>query len=256
MDTTQILTGWMIDDTAGGFGAFCGVLIGLILGSFAGMASWRWPHEQSWLPPSRCTACGHRLTASELVPVFSWLWQRGRSACCHTLLSGRYAAIEALCGLLTGVVGWHFGLSLLALLLALLICTLAIISTIDLETGLIPDGANLTVGLLGLGFAYLQHSAPLDLAISFAETAGIGIALAGGYSKLRGKDMMGWGDVKFMAAAAPWLAPQPAAFFLALAGALGVFFGLVWKKMGREAEFPFGPSLAVALLALIYWQVL
>lgn len=67
--------------------------------------------------------------------------------------------------------------------------------------------------------------------------------------------MMGWGDVKFMAAAAPWLLPESAALFF-LSGFLGLGFGLVWKKTGREAEFPFGPALATALLALISWQVL
>jgi leader peptidase (prepilin peptidase)/N-methyltransferase len=96
----------------------------------------------------------------ELVPVLSWLWQKGRSACCQTPISGRYAAIEALSALLTALIGFHYGISAEAALLAGLVCVLAIISTIDLETGFIPDGANLAVGLLGLGWAYLQQSTP------------------------------------------------------------------------------------------------
>lgn len=245
---------WMVAGTAGWFGALSGLLFGLVLGSFAGMACWRWPRELSWLPPSKCPQCGHRLTPRELVPVFSWVFQRGRSACCGTALSGRYAALEACCGVLTAIAGWRYGISAELALLALLICTLAIISAIDLETGLIPDGANLTIGLLGAIWAVIHHSSGFDVALSFAQTAGVGIALAGGYSKLRGRDMMGWGDVKFMAAAAPWLPPELAAFFLILSGALGVGFGLIWRRLHQEAEFPFGPALAVTLLALISWQ--
>ncbi len=253
---TDAASGLVIAGTAGWFGALSGFLIGLVLGSFAGMASWRWPRGQNWLTSSRCASCGRQLRPSELVPVFSWLWQKGRSACCQTPISGRYAAIEALSALLTALIGFYYGISAEAALLAGLVCVLAIISTIDLETGFIPDGANLAVGLLGLGWAYLQQSTPLDLLFSFLQTAGVGVALAGGYSKLRGRDMMGWGDVKFMAAAAPWLAPESAAFFLFLSGFLGLGFGLVWQKLGREAEFPFGPALATALLTLISWQVL
>lgn len=253
---TDAASGWVIAGTVGWFGALSGFLVGLVLGSFAGMASWRWPRNLGWLTPSQCTACGHRLRPAELIPVLSWFWQKGRSACCQTPVSGRYAAIEAISALLTAVIGFHYGISAEAALLAGLVCVLAIISAIDLETGFIPDGANLTIGLLGLGWAYLQQSTPLDLLFSFLQTAGVGIALAGGYSRLRGRDMMGWGDVKFMAAAAPWLLPESAALFLFLSGFLGLGFGLVWKKTGREAEFPFGPALATALLALISWQVL
>lgn len=244
-----------IIETVGWFGGLCGLVIGLVFGSFVGMASWRWPREESWLGRSHCTTCNKNIPARDLVPVLSWLWRRGRSGCCGQSISARYPFIELAVGLPSALIGWHFGISPEAGLLIGLTATLVFLSVVDLDTGLIPDGSHILIFLLGLGWVYLHPPASwLEPVLSFAQTAGVGILLAGGYSWLRKKDMMGWGDVKLMAASAIWLQPQLAPAYLLISAVLGIAFGLWWTRREENPEFPFGPALAFTLLALIGWQ--
>lgn len=242
-------------DTSGLFGGLSGLLIGLVLGSFVSMASWRWPRDESWLPASHCACCGKRLSPRDLVPLFSWLLASGRTRCCGNPLSPRYPLIELAVALPSALAGWHYGISPELLLLSALVATLVFLSVVDLDTGLIPDGSHVMIVLLGAGWLYLHPPAywwePL---LTLLQTAGVGILLAGGYSWLRRRDMMGWGDVKLMAASSLWISPVLAPVYLFLGGALGFFFGLLWTRGREDPEFPFGPALAVALLALIGWQ--
>lgn len=244
-------------ETIGWFGALSGLMLGLVLGSFVGMASWRWPREENWLTPSHCPSCNRRLSAIHLVPVFSWLLARGKAACCGTPISARYPLIELSVALPAALAGWHFGLGPELILLAGLTATLVFLSVVDLQTGLIPDGSHLLIVLLGAGWLYLHPPAgwwePL---LTFAQTAGVGVLLAGGYSYVRKRDMMGWGDVKLMAASALWIHPELAPAYLLISGLLGIGFGLWWTRKRDNPEFPFGPALAASLLALIGWQSL
>ncbi len=251
------LAGELSGNWNAGFGALTGLLFGLVLGSFASMASWRWPREESWLTRSHCPHCNQPLGPAQLVPLFSWLWQKGRAACCGKPISPRYPLIELANGLLLALAGWHYGLSPELAIMAVVITTLCLLSLIDIETGLIPDGSSVTIALAAGAWIYLHP--PLDWWLPLASAGQnllIGVLLAGVYSRLRGRDMMGWGDVKLMAASGLWLKPELAAVYLGLGGFLGVFFGLLWKKAGGSEEFPFAPALAVSLLVLIGWQAL
>ncbi len=242
-------------DTIGWFGGLCGFVFGLVLGSFVGMASWRWPREESWLSPSHCTTCNKNIRARDLVPVLSWLYRRGKSGCCGQPISSRYPLIELAVAIPSAIAGWHFGLSFELALLTGLTATLVFLSVVDLDTGLIPDGSHLIIFALGCGWAYLHPPASwVDPALSFLQTAGVGVLLAGGYSWLRKRDMMGWGDVKLMAASAIWLQPMLAPAYLLISAALGIGFGVWWTRKKDNPEFPFGPALAFTLLALIGWQ--
>jgi leader peptidase (prepilin peptidase)/N-methyltransferase len=246
-----------LEESTGWFGLVSGALVGLVLGSFAGMASWRWPRDESWMGASHCPVCKHRLGFSELVPVVSWLWQRGRARCCGAALSWHYPAVELVTAALAAAAGWRYGLSPEFVLLTALVCTLVIASAIDLACGLIPDGANLAVGLLGAGWLALHPPSVWWMPVlAVAQAGGVGVLLAFGYSKLRGRDMLGWGDVKLMAASGLWIRADLVPPYLLLGGFLGLVFGVLWKQTGRGEEFPFGPSLAVGLLALICWQAL
>ncbi len=245
----------MLTDSAGWFGALAGAVVGLVLGSFVGMASWRWPREEGWVSPSACPQCGHRLRARELIPVGSWLAQRGRTACCGRPLAWRYPLLEGGTGLLVAVVGWRYGIAPESALLAVLCCTLVLVSAIDLDCGLIPDGASLTVAATGVGWLWLwppdSWGAPV---LSVGQAGGVGVLLAWGYSRLRGRDMLGWGDVKLMAASAIWLPPRFIPAYLLISAAVGVLIGGVWRWRGGEEAFPFAPALAMALVVLIFWQ--
>lgn len=245
----------LLVDSAGWFGAVAGAMVGLVLGSFAGMASWRWPRESDWIAPSACPQCGHRLRVRELIPVLSWLFQGGKTACCGRPLSWRYPVIEGVTGGLVAFVGWRYGISTESGLLAVLICALVLLSVIDLDCGLIPDGASLTVASTGVGWLLLSPPetwwAPV---LSVAQSGGIGMLLAWGYSRLRGRDMLGWGDVKLMGASALWLPPDLIPAYLLLAAVAGIVFGALWRWRGGDEAFPFAPALAGSLVALIFWQ--
>lgn len=244
-------------ETTGWFGGLTGLLLGLTLGSFVGMASWRWPREENWLAPSHCPTCNRRLGISDLVPVLSWLIAGGKSRCCKTPVSPRYPLIELATALPCALAGWHYGISPEPLLLCGLFATLVFLSTVDLDTGLIPDGSQILILLLGSGWLYLHPPEvwwmPL---LTLLQTAGVGILLAGGYSFLRKRDMMGWGDVKLMAVSALWLPPSLAPVYLAASGFSGLLFGLWWTRKRHNPEFPFGPALAATLGLLIGWQAL
>jgi leader peptidase (prepilin peptidase)/N-methyltransferase len=231
-------------------------LLGLIFGSFIGMSSYRWPQNQSWLPSSACPSCGGRLRARWLVPVLSWVWLKGVSGCCQKKISPRYPAIEATTALL------FMACALVAtsipqlVLLAGLTGILVFLSVVDLETGYIPDGSNILIALLGGVWLCLHPPASwLEPCLSVLQTGAVAIFLAWGYSRLRGRDMMGWGDVKLMIPSGLWLAPELAPAYLAVAGFLGVLFGWIWTKQRGEAEFPFGPALAVSLWVFVVFQI-
>lgn len=244
-----------LEGSLGWFGGLCGVLVGLILGSFAGMASWRWPREEGWSGASRCPQCGHRLGMRELVPVISWLVQRGKTACCRKPLSSRYAWLEGVSAAIMGIVGWFFGVSAESFLLWGMITALLIGSMIDLEWGLVPDGVSITVALTGCFWLWLHPPAFWwEPVLSVAQVGGVAIMLAWGYSRLRGRDMLGWGDVKLMAGSGLWLIPLLGGAYLSVAAVLGVVFGGIWRLRGGEEAFPFVPALSISLVALIFWQ--
>jgi prepilin signal peptidase PulO-like enzyme (type II secretory pathway) len=249
MDFVQETTGW--------FGALSGAIFGLIFGSFVGMASWRWPRDENWMDASRCTTCSKNLSVRDLIPVFSWLFAKGRSRCCQTPICARYPLIELAVAIPCTLAGWKFGMGPDFVALACLIATLVFLTVVDLDTYLIPDGSHLLILLSGALWIYLHPPAVWWYpALTLAQTAGVGVLLAGGYSWLRKRDMMGWGDVKLMAASALWLPPELAPIYLFLSGILGVLFGLWWTQGKQNPEFPFGPALAVTLILLTGWQAL
>ncbi len=250
----------ILPESQGFIGGLAGVLVGLVLGSFAGMASWRWPRDLSWLTPSRCPACGAQIGVFHLLPVLSYLLQGRKAACCGAPISARYALIEGATGVALGVLGWQLGLGALFVAAALLAWALVFLSATDLETGYIPDLAQGVVALSG-AIWFVGQGVPaggrdlLDLGLSFVQLAGIGVFLTVVYARLRSKEMFGWGDVKLMAVSALWVPAPLVPAFLLISGGFGLIFGVLWQKAGKGAVFPFGPALAIGLLALIYWQV-
>lgn len=224
-----------------------GAILGLVLGSFVGMASWRWPKEKSWLTPSSCFSCGNKLKAFDLVPVFTWVMRKGRCGCGQQKVPVRYTLIEITLALLMAVALWKTGFSPAFVALAVLLTALVLLSAIDFETGFIPDGANLTVAVSGLAFILLTGAPLLEHAASALVLGGIGVFMATLYSRWRKRDMLGWGDVKLMFVAGFWVPLEAAPLYLAASGGLGIALGLLMTGRDVRREFPFGPALALAL---------
>jgi len=230
---------------------FSGAVLGLVLGSFAGMASWRWPQQASWLTPSQCISCHKRLGVRDLVPAFSWLVRKGKCGCGKIKVPARYTLCETGLAAALAILLWQHEFTVQFALLAALFTLLTIITVIDFEHMIIPDGANLAVGLLGAAWVYVNGANWLEQAGSVALLGGVGFFLAGVYSRLRKRDMLGWGDVKFMLAAGFWIPLEYGPLYLGISGLLGLLLGMVMNKGFAAREFPFGPALTAALAGFV-----
>jgi leader peptidase (prepilin peptidase)/N-methyltransferase len=211
-------------------------------------------------PASRCPSCGHRIRWFENIPVVSWLVLRGRCSACGTRISVRYPLVELATAALFAVVGWRLGAQPVALLWCAAAAVLLAAALIDWDTTLLPDV--LTLPLLWAGL--------LAAAVGWAPAAG-GPTLAGavagaavGYLSLwsvywlfklaTGKEGMGFGDFKLLAALGAWLGWQAILPIVLAASVLGAIVGLGMKATGalREGRFvPFGPFLAGGGLAVM-----
>jgi leader peptidase (prepilin peptidase) / N-methyltransferase len=208
-------------------------------------------------PRSRCPSCGHMITWYENIPVLSWLWLRGRCSACKTRISARYPFIEILTGALFAAVGWRFGAQPVAVLWCGMVAVLIALAGIDWDTTLLPD--NLTLPLLwaGLVASLLGWTIPLPQALWGAVIGYLSLWSVYWLFKLTtGKEGMGFGDFKLLAALGAWLGWQMVLPIVLGASVLGAVVGIGMKAMSslREGRYvPFGPFLAgggiVVLLA-------
>lgn len=232
-------------------GGAVAALLGLAFGSFVGLVSYRLPRgEPIFGGRSRCPSCGAELASRDLVPVLSWLAHRGRCRRCGAPVSARYPAVELVLAALFVLVYLLYGPTLRGALLAALAVGLVTLAVVDIEFGVIPDKVLLILAPLGLIYQF---------AVGDLLAAVAGAALAGGlayavrlaFLRLRGRDALGFGDVKFFAAAGLWLGLAGVPVFLVVSGLVGTGFALLWRRLGGGREFPFGPALAVGLFACL-----
>lgn len=261
----------MYDDVPLPDGFFLGVTVflGLVLGSFATALAYRVPLGISILKKTRsaCTACGRQLTALDLVPLLSWAALRGRCRSCKAAIGWQYPLIEL--GTLALCLGFYFrfGFNAQVLCLFALAPLVASIIAIDFNYKIIPDSLNLAMFVAGcvmlcvaayqspdaLSFITAKGGEGLGAAVLYVS---VSLALRQAIMIWRKKDALGWGDVKFFAVAGFWLGlnPDSAAYLMLVAGVIGIFLAVIWQKIKKEAEFPFGPALLLAFVAMLLWQ--
>ncbi len=226
--------------------------LGLIVGSFLSALTWRLPRGTSVAHGrSACPACGTPLGPRDLVPVLSWLSARGRCRHCAAAISPRYPLIEAATALLFVLIALRAPSPEAAVALAALGAVLVALAVVDLEHGLLPNVLNLAAVPPALAVAWLDAGTLVPALVGGAVAGLAAWALKAGFRAMTGRDGLGWGDVKFLAVAGLVLAPWQWPVFLILAGAGGAVLGAVWRSTGRGAEFPFGPALIGALLAVL-----
>lgn len=215
------------------------------------------PRYNLWMPGSQCPACGRRLRATHNIPVVSYLALRGRCAFCGSPISARYPIVEALAAVLFAWVAVHFGWSAAGAGALVLTSFLLALAMIDADTTLLPD--DLTQPLLWLGLL-------INLRATFSPLPEAVIGAAAGYLSLwsvywlfklaTGKEGMGYGDFKLLAALGAWLGWKmllPIILMSSLVGALVGIALIVLARRGREIPLPFGPYLAAAgFLTLMY----
>jgi leader peptidase (prepilin peptidase)/N-methyltransferase len=255
------------------------VFLGLMVGSFLNVVIHRLPKmmEQEWrrncqelqgqelaqevtyslvAPRSACPGCGHKITAWENIPVISYLFLRGKCSGCKTSISLRYPLIETLTGVLAGLISWHFGYSAIAVAAWIFTCALIALTFIDFDTQLLPD--DITLPLLWLGLLF-------NLNTGFTDLHSAVIGAVAGYLSLwsvywlfklaTGKEGMGYGDFKLLAAIGAWFGWQLLPAVILLSSLLGSIIGIgliVLAKRGRNVPMPFGPYLALGGIAALF----
>lgn len=256
------------------------VLLGLLVGSFLNVVIHRLPimMEREWQaqcaelagspattfeplslvrPRSRCPQCGRMVRAVENIPLLSYLLLRGRCAGCGKAIGARYPLVEALTGLLFGIAAWHFGATLAAAGALLFIAAMVALTFIDFDTQLLPD--DITLPLIWAGLL-------INLNGTFASLPDAVIGAAAGYLALwsvywlfklaTGKEGMGYGDFKLLAAIGAWLGWQLLPLVILLSSLVGAIVGIaliVLARHGRNVPIPFGPYLAAAGLIALFW---
>ena len=261
------------------FTAICGVL-GLLVGSFLNVVIHRLPKmmERDWLgqcaelrdetlpegeiltlsrPRSRCPECGHQISALENIPIVSWLVLRGKCSSCKNPISIRYPIIEAMTGLLTAYAAVHFGFGWMAAGSIVLIWCLITLTFIDVDTQLLPDSITLPVLWMGLLFNLFGAFTDLPSAVIGAMAGYLSVWSVYWCFKLAtGKEGMGYGDFKLLAALGAWMGWQILPLIILLSSLVGAVIGIaliVLAKRGRNVPIPFGPYLATAGLLALFW---
>ena len=221
-------------------------LLGLVMGSFYNVVVYRLPRGQSLVkPPSSCPQCGHRLTPLELIPVLSYLMQKGHCKACGGIISMRYPIIELVTALGFAFVAFH-STSWPSLIVGVVFFSLLLVlALIDLDHKVLPNVLTLPGIILGLFFSLLGWTTSFGLSLlggvtGFVLLFAIALISRGG---------MGMGDVKMMALVGTFLGWKAVFYVLFGASVLGSVGGLIFlylTKKDRKTPIPFGPSIAGA----------
>jgi leader peptidase (prepilin peptidase)/N-methyltransferase len=271
------------------FAFACLGAFGLLFGSFANVLIWRVPRGESIVSPgSHCPRCGHDIRWYDNVPVVSWLVLRGRCRDCGEPIAWRYPAVELASGALWLLAAWKFGLTPALPLAIVFFYLLLVLSVIDLDhrrlptpiveaLGIVAVVAVVATQITGLPFGPLTPVAAsgpfaspvVSAVLGFTLAVGLSWGIAAVYRRLRGRDGLGFGDVRLLGAMGIVLGPY-ALLAYALANILGVFGALpvliaTRSRTRREAatsgepapaasaSIPFGPFLALAGILTALW---
>ena len=248
-------------------------VIGLCVGSFLNVVIHRLPKmmERGWAdqcaelagrapeprprydlvaPRSACPACGHAIGALDNVPVLSWLALRGRCRACGAPISPRYPVVELAAGALAVAAVWQFGPGAKGLAACALLWALLALAFIDADTQLLPDDITLPLLWAGLAANLFGLFVPLASAVIGAMAGYLALwAVYWLFKLVRGKEGMGYGDFKLLAALGAWLGwpmlPQ-IVLVSSVLGAVGGILMIVLKGRDKAVPLPYGPWLAGA----------
>nr|WP_297527675.1 A24 family peptidase [Thiohalobacter sp.] len=260
-------------------------LLGLVVGSFLNVVAHRLPlmMEREWRaqcrelmgneagigtdddaaplnlvsPRSRCPHCGHAITALENIPVLSWLWLRGRCSDCGTRISARYPVVELATGVLSAVAAWHFGWGWPLAGALLFTWFLVPLTLIDLDHQLLPDSLTLPLVWIGLLASLVPVFVTPEQAIVGAAAGYLSLWLV--YQLFRlvtGKEGMGFGDFKLLAACGAFMGWQMLPVVILLSSLVGAVVGIgliALRGRDRSVPIPFGPYIAAAGWIALLW---
>lgn len=209
------------------------------------------------VPRSACPHCGHAITAIENIPLLSWLWLRGRCRECRAPISARYPLVELLTALLSVAIAATLAPGWGVLAALLLTWSLVALTFIDLDKMLLPDQITLPLLWGGLLFNLLGGFVPLVDAVLGAMAGYLVLwSLYWSFKLLTGKEGMGYGDFKLLAALGAWLGWQALPIILLLSSLVGAVIGITLialRKHHQGNPIPFGPYLAIAGWIALLW---
>ncbi len=247
-------------------------ILGLIVGSFLNVVILRLPqmilHE--WepnkassspfnlaTPSSHCPHCKHPLSALENIPLISFIFLRGRCKACHQAIAWRYPLVELGTALLSMATAYHFGFHFNLMGALILTWSLIVLTAIDIDHQLLPDDITLPLLWLGLAFNIFNGFVSLKEAVLGAMIGYLFLwSIYWIYKALTGKEGMGYGDFKLLAALGAWLGWTALPIIILLASITGAILGIaaiVFRGRSHSTPIPFGPFLALAGWIALIW---
>ena len=254
--------------------------LGLIVGSFLNVLIYRLPKmmQAEWeaqcaelrndpvtegprynlmVPRSACPHCHHQITAAENIPVFSWLLLRGKCSACKASISPRYPLVELVACLLSVAVVWKLGATWQTMGGLVFVWSLIALAFIDFDTSLLPDSITMPLIWLGLLFNISTSFAPLSHAVVGAVAGYLILwSIYWLFKLVTGKEGMGYGDFKLLAAIGAWLGWELLPVTILLSSVVGTIVGIsmiVLIKHDRRVPIPFGPYLAGGGLVALFF---
>ena len=210
-----------------------------------------------WTPRSACPGCGKAIPAKHNIPVLSWILLRGRCAACQARIKARYPVVELAGGLVAAYAAVRFGPTLAALGAMVFCWTLLALTVIDLDTQLLPDDITLPLVWAGVAFNLGAVFVPLASAVIGAIAGYLALwSVYWGFKLLTGKEGMGYGDFKLLAAIGAWTGWQVLPFVIVISAGIGAVIGtamLLLSRRGMDTRIPFGPYLALGGIAALFW---
>lgn len=257
----------MLTDTL--FFSAVALILGFAVGSFLNVVIYRLPimMERSWqtearmalqlpvgnstrfnlcVPPSACPHCQHKIRWWQNIPLLSYLILRGRCAACTVPISPRYFCVELVTGLAFAAVVWHYDVTPVAAGGLILTAALIALTFIDADTQLLPDQITLPLLWFGLLFNWYCEFVPLSAAVWGAALGYLSLwSLFWLFKLLTGKDGMGYGDFKLLAALGAWMGAAALPLIVFMAAIVGIIASVI-LKIARSQPMAFGPALAVS----------
>jgi len=255
-------------------------ILGLLVGSFLNVVIYRLPlmMQREWqqqcneltgnspqelepftlsTPRSRCPHCNHAISALENIPVISYLVLAGKCRQCKSSISLRYPLIELLCGVLSGIVAYYFGFSWACFGALLLTWSLIALTFIDVDHQLLPDSITLPLLWSGIFFNLFDTYVDLQTSVTGAIAGYLSLWLVFHSFRLAtGKEGMGYGDFKLLAALGAWIGWSFLPTIILLSSLVGAIVGITLialRKQHRDVPIPFGPYLAAAGWITLIW---
>ncbi len=261
---------WVI--VAGILGLLVGSFLNVVIHRLPRMMQTQWEQQAAELrgetlptkekytlvtPRSACPSCGHQIRSWENIPIVSWLFLRGKCSSCKTSISARYPIVEFITGALCAAAAWKFGWGPASLASLVLIFALVALTGIDFDTQLLPDDITLPLLWAGLLLNVLGGFTTLSSAVLGAVFGYLALwSIYWVFKLITGKEGMGYGDFKLLAALGAWFGWQALPLIILLSSLVGAVVGIsliALQGKDRQTAIPFGPYLAGAGLLTLFF---